>query len=160
MMDIKETLKRPAVVWTGLALLLIIGALMVPIEWVRSVNDLLGEEEQASDVFSDDIAGVDKALAQGKSVELSNARLAEMRPHLQVRRLASTGPMTHEDVVEATKLMREFNAQIAAQELEGSKDALRNERNRRLAEAFPRLDASKIGPALAELNAQLATSEE
>lgn len=157
-MDIKDTLKRPAVVWTGLALLLIIGALMVPIEWVRSVGDFLGEEEQATDVFSDDIAGVDKALAAGEPVELSDERVAEMRPHLQVRRLASTGPMTHDDVVEATKLMREFNAQIAAQELEGSKDALRKERNRRLAEAFPRLDSSKIGPALAQLNAQLETA--
>ncbi|QDG50654.1 hypothetical protein FIV42_07885 [Persicimonas caeni] len=160
MMDIKDTLKRPAVMWTALALILIIGALMVPIEWVRSVGDFLGEEEQATDVFSDSVAGVDKALAAGASVEMSDARLAEMRPHLQVRRLATTGPMTHEDVVEATEMMRDFNAQIASQELEGSKEALRNERNRRLAEAFPRLDAAKIGPTLAELNSQLETAKD
>ncbi len=160
MMDLKQTLERPAVVWTALTILLIIGALMVPIEWVQSVGGIFGEPEQTTDVFSDDVARVDKALAEGEPVEASDETLAQMRPHLQVRRLATTGPMTHDDVVEATKMMRDFNAQIASQELKGSKEALRNERNRRLAKAFPRLDAAKIDPTLAELREQLQTANQ
>lgn len=154
-MDIKDTLKRPAVIWTALALILIVGALMVPIEWVRSVGGIFGDSEQATDVFSDPVARVDQALAKGEPVEVSADKLEQMRPHLQVRRLSQAGPMTHDDVVEATRMMRNFNAQIAAQELEGSKDALRNERNRRLAEAFPRLDQAKIDRALAGLEGEL-----
>ena len=154
-MDIKDTLKRPAVIWTALTVILIIGALMVPIDWVRSVGGIFGESEQAADVFSDPVARVDKAIAAGEPVEISDEKLQQMRPHLQVRRLSQAGPMTHDDVVEATKIMREFNAQIADQKLEGSKQALRNERNRRLAEAFPRLDRAKIEKELDRLKEEL-----
>jgi hypothetical protein len=158
-MKLKDTLKRPAVVWTGLALILIIGALLVPIEWVRSVNDLVGESDPSADVFSTELAGIDQALAAGEPVQLSDHKLVEIRAHLQTRRLSKAGPMTHDDVVEATKILREFNAQIASQELKGSRDALRNERNRRLAEAFPRLDPAKIDRELTKLRAQLKSAK-
>jgi hypothetical protein len=154
-MNLKDTLKRPAVLWTGLALILLIGALLVPIEWVRSVNDLVGEDDQSADVFSSDIARIDQALQDGKPIDVSDQKLREMRPHLQVRRLTKAGPMNHDDVIEATEIFREYNAQIATQELEGSRDALRSARDRKLAEAFPRLDPAKIDQELAQLRAQL-----
>lgn len=154
-MKLKETLKRPAVIWTGLTIILIVGALLVPMDVVRSFGDILGEPETRTDAFSDEAARIDEALAQGNYDAVDPADIRPLLADIQVRRLLKTGPMTAEEVRRATELMAEFNTEIASQELEGSRDALRAERNRRLVERFPRLDPAKIDAQLAELRAQL-----
>jgi hypothetical protein len=158
-MSIKAIMKRPVVMWTGLAIIVLVGAMLVPIEWVESVENLLGEPTEDTSVFSTDVGEVDRALREGEAVDVDADTLREMRPNLQVRRLLETGPMTSQEVRRAGELVEEFNRDIATQELEGSRQALRNERNRRLAEAFPRLDADQIGAELDRLDAQLDAAQ-
>lgn len=154
-MSIKAITKRPVVMWTGLAIIVLLGAMLVPIEWVKSVENLLGEPAEDTTVFSADVGDVDRALSAGEPVEVDDDALREMLPNLQVRRLLNAGPMTSQEVRRAGELVEEFNRDIATQKMEGSRQALRSQRNRRLAEAFPRLDADQIGEELDKLDAQL-----
>ncbi len=154
-MNLKRTLKRPALLWTALALLVLLGALLVPLEWVDQVGDFIGEQGSETSAFAEDVARVDGALRAGEDPGVSNEELRLMLPHLQLRRMLDTGPMTAGEVNEATELLVEFNAQIASQEKEGSRQALRKQRNRELADKFPRLDDEKLSDALEELREQL-----
>jgi hypothetical protein len=135
---------------------------------VRSVGGIFGESTYSKkvDAFSEKVARVDEALDSGAPLpeelgEDAAARAEEleaMRVHLQVRRLTRTGPMTHEDVTEASAIFKEFNPQIAGQKLEGSRQALRSERTRRLLEAMPRLDGAAIERELTKLREQIAAA--
>lgn len=154
-MDIKQTMKRPAVVWTGLTILLIIGALLVPMEWVDSFGDFLGEAEPRHDAFSEEVAAIDEDLAEERELDVSAERLDKLVVHLQARRLLDAGPMTAGQMREATEILAEYNRQLATQREEGSREAIRNERNRQLAEAFPRLDDDKLAAELEGLRDDL-----
>ncbi|MFW5966323.1 MAG: hypothetical protein ACOCV2_02340 [Persicimonas sp.] len=154
-MEIKRTLKRPAVVWTGLTILLIIGALLVPMEWVDSFSNFLGEPEPSEDAFSEEVARVDEALREGEDPQVDGARIADLAIPLQIRRLLDTGPMTAGEVREATEMLEEYNGQIASQKQRGSRDAVRSERNKQLTEAFPRLDREAIDAQLEALRDDL-----
>ncbi|MFP4600731.1 MAG: hypothetical protein ACLFVJ_20925 [Persicimonas sp.] len=154
-MNLKSTLKRPAVLWTALALLVLLGALLVPMDWIDQVGDFIGEQGSETSAFAEDVARVDKSLREGEDPGASTEELRRMLPHLQVRRMLDAGPMTASEVNEATELLAEFNAQIASQKQEGSRQALRKQRNLELADKFPRLDRQKLADALAELRGQL-----
>lgn len=154
-MQIKRTLKRPAVIWTGLTILLIIGALLVPMDWVDSFGDILGEPEPSDDAFSEEVARIDDALREGDDPQVDRERIAELIIPLQIRRLLDTGPMTAGEVREATDMLEEYNGQIASQEKQGSRDAVRSERTKQLAKAFPRLDREAIDAELEALRDDL-----
>ncbi len=154
-MNFRGTFKRPAVMWTALAFMLLMAALFVPVKWVETVQSVVGEPAPAVDAFTPAVARVDKALAAGEAPGVGQKKLVEFTPHLQVRRLMNAGPLTHEEVRKATKMLREFDAEIASQKLAGSREAVRHERNRRLAKAFPRLDAQKLARELSKLRGEL-----
>lgn len=150
---------RPTLFWGSLAGILILLALVVPAEWTTTFSGLLGEEQNPQvQAWSDPVDRVDKRLRAGEALEVSDSELDELRPHLQVRRLYEAGPLNVEDARDAEAILRDFDARIAAQKLEGSKDALRNERNKQLADALPRLDRDKIDRVLTTLRDQLDTS--
>lgn len=154
-----NAIKRPALFWTVLAGMLILLALVVPKDWTDRFSSMLGEEQNPQvGAWSDEVDRVDQKLRAGEPLELSEGEFRELRPHLQVRRVYEAGPMNVEDAREAEAIFRDFNTRIAGQELEGSRDALRSERNKQLAEALPRLEREKLDAALAKLRRQLEAS--
>jgi hypothetical protein len=154
-----NAIKRPALFWTVLAGMLILLALVVPKEWTNTFSGLLGEEQNPKvGAWSDRVDRIDARLRAGEPIDLSDEEMRELLPHLQVRRLYGAGPLNVEDAREAEALFRDFNRRIAGQELEGSRDALRNERNKQLAEALPRLEREELDAAMAKLHRQLEAS--
>jgi hypothetical protein len=152
-------MKHPTLFWGGLAGLLVIMALLVPTKWTAPFADLLGEEQNPKvAAWNDENDSLDAKLRAGEPVELTDEELARVKVDLQVRRLYDAGPMNVEDAREAEAIIRDFNQRIAGQELEGSRDALRQERNKQLAEALPRLQRDDIDAALAKLREQIAAS--
>ncbi|MGM0558012.1 MAG: hypothetical protein ACQEVA_16625 [Myxococcota bacterium] len=152
-------IKHPALFWGGLAGLLVIMALLVPTEWTAPFADLLGEEQNPKvGAWNDRTDAIDQKLRAGEPLDLTDAELAEVRADLQVRRLFEAGPMNVEDARKAESIFRDFNQRIAAQELPGSRDALRAERNKQLAQALPRLDREEMEAALEKLREQIRAS--
>lgn len=149
--------KRPALFWTALVAILFILALLVPTDWTESFAHIF-ESEPANKMtaWSDPVDRVDARLREGKQLELSAAELDRMLPLLQVRRLYDAGPMNVQNAERAEAIFREFQSRIEAQELDGSREALRTERNDRIARALPRLDREKMAASLQELREQLA----
>ncbi|MFU8804013.1 MAG: hypothetical protein ACNA8W_09420 [Bradymonadaceae bacterium] len=127
--------------WAGIAIL-ILAAIYAPI----SRPDIPDETTDVfrMDAFSPLVTRVDEQLRHGEDLEISPQELSVMRPILQSRRLINTGPMAAHELTEAVEIFREYRPQIDSQEAEGSKQAVRAYRNRKLTEAFPRLDEEKI----------------
>lgn len=164
-MKFREIFKRGSLGWGALAFILIVGAMLVPIDWVRSFGGVFGAAQTAKvDAFSDEVVAVDDALEAGTPLSdemLVNEgeKLEEIRVFLQVRRLTRAGPITVGGMNKAADILREFNPQIAQQTLEGSREALRRERNRRIHASSPRLDADAIGRELQILREQIAAAK-
>ena len=154
-MKAKSPFKRPTLMWTALALLLLLAALLVPQSWTKPVSNFFGEPESTIDPYVESVERVDRALANGRAVDLSRAKLERMLPYIQARRRTRAGPMSAGEVREAVDILQEFDRKIDLQKLEGSREALRAERNRRLAKAFPRLNADKIAQELETLRGQV-----
>lgn len=155
----RSAIKRPALFWTILAGILILLAITVPTDWTNSFSSLLGEEKpEQLRPWGDRVDAIDETLRAGEPLELSESELDRLRPHLQVRRLYEAGPLNVEDARDAEKIFRDFSGRIERQELEGSKDALRQERNKQLARELPRLDKADIDRALQTLREQLRAS--
>lgn len=163
-MNIRDIFKRGTLKWGLLAFVLIVGAMLVPVDWVQSVGGIFGAPREAEvDAFSDEVVRVDDALQAGSplSPELlkdGGQKLESMRVFLQVRRLTRTGPITVSGMDRAADIFREFNPQIQNQTLQGSREALRRERDRRIGESDPRLDRAAIRRELRILREQIATA--
>lgn len=138
--------------------------MLVPIDWVRSVGGVFGASKVAQvDAFSDEVAAADDALEAGTPLadELlvnEGQGLEAIRVFLQVRRLTRAGPITVGGMNRAADIFREFNPQIENQTLDGSREALRRERNRRIHALSPRLDEDAIARELEVLRAQIAAA--
>lgn len=165
-MKVTDIFKRGTLGWSLLAFILIVGAMLVPIDWVRSVGGIFGATHAAKvDAFSDEVAAADTALEEGAPLAaelLANdgQKLEAMRPLLQVRRLTRTGAVSVPQMSEAADIFREFNPQIANQTLEGSSQALRRERNRRVHEVAPHLDIEAMPRELETLRQQIAAAKQ
>jgi|GEM_PF-6729231 len=165
-MKITQRFQRGTLGWGLLAFILIMGAMLVPIEWVRSVGGVFGAPRVAAmDAFSDEVAAVDNALENGapladEMLVNEGEKLESIRVFLQTRRLTHTGSITVEGMNRAVDIFREFNPQIDAQTLEGAREALRRERNRRIIESSPLLDEDAVAHELQKLRAQIAAAKE
>lgn len=147
-----KNLDPALMLWAGVALLLL-AAIYAPI----SRPDIPDEAVDIvrMDAFSPLVIEIDRKLGQGKPVALSALELRQIEPIVQSRRLLTTGPMTTVDLRVAVDVLRDFQLQLDSQEKEGSREAIRNHRNRVLSERFPRLDADKLALVLAELQDEL-----
>lgn len=165
-MKLTERFERGTLGWGLLAFILIMGAMLVPIDWVRSVGGVFGAPRAvAMDAFSDEVARVDDALERGTPLAhdmLVNEgeKLEVMRVYLQARRLTHAGSISVEGMDKAVDIFREFNPQIDAQTLDGAREALRRERTRRLVASSPLLDPDAVARELQRLRAQIAYAKE
>lgn len=163
-MKVREIFRRGTLGWGVLAFILIVGAMLVPIDWVRSVGGVFGASQVAKvDAFSDEVIAADDALEAGAPLSdemLVNEgqELESIRVFLQVRRLTRAGPITVGGMNKAADIFREFNPQIDSQTLDGSREALRRERNRRIYASSPRLDEDAIPRELEILREQIAAA--
>lgn len=152
-------IKRPALFWTIMAGILVILALFIPRDWTSVFSTMFGERPaERLGAWSDPIDELDARLRAGEALAVDEARWREVRPLVQVRRLYDVGPMNVASARRAEAIFREFNPRVDAQTRPGSRDALRAERDRRLAEALPRLDPGELRDALATLRAQVDAS--
>lgn len=135
--------------------MLIIGAMFVPYDWTRPIEDLYSVEAPAKDAYSPELADLSRALERGAPLPMSRAEFSRHIPQIQVRRLTRAGPMTASDMGEAVELLRELEARIAVEETEGSKDAMRRFRTRSVVEKFTRLDSDEVAVQLDALDRQL-----
>lgn len=163
----RDLFKARTFLWSLLAFTLLITAMLVPMDWVRAFSGVFGggEAREELSAFSPEVVELDERLAEDaplgepwvlKDGAETRERLEEARAYLQLRRLARAGPMTMSEMERAAAVLREFNAEIPRQEAEGSRRALKNERNRRILEAARRLDAEKVASELELLDDQLA----
>lgn len=147
--------RRSTVLWALGAFALIMGALLVPDAWIKPIERLYNVEQPREDVFSPGTAALSRALEDGDPLATSPTRLRDELPNIQARRLLDAGPMTGEEVGEAVELFREFQARIAVEKSEGSREAVRKFRNGKLLEIAPRLDPDKVPRELAALRRQI-----
>lgn len=138
--------------WAGVALLLL-AAIYAPV----SRPDIPDEAVDIvrMDAFSPRVIEIDEKLRRGEPLALSALELRQIEPIVQSRRLLTTGPMTMVDLRVAVDVLRDFQLQLDGQQGEGSREAIRNHRDRVLAERFPRLDKDKIARVLTELQGEL-----
>lgn len=163
-MAFKDLLRARTFGWSLLAFVLLVTAMLVPIEWVRSTAGIFGAaQSQKVDAFSPETAHLDQLLERGEPwpAPKRGADAAAQMPSaetmfilVQLRRLTRAGPLPSTDMQRAQKILQEFNPQIAQQTHAGSRNALKTERNRRLVAALPRLNEEKVATELERLDAQ------
>lgn len=146
---------RPLLFWAAVFLGLPAVLLILPLDWSKTGTPGLLRQKPPLHTTSERVAEIDRALAQGKTVRLSAARLQTIKPMLQARRLLAAGPMDAGELRRAVKMCREMNLQIQREEQASSRRAVRTMWHERLAAALPRLRGPKIPPALQTLRRQL-----
>lgn len=137
------------------AFVLIIGAMVVPDDWIRPIENLYSVQAPAKDAYSVEVADLSAALEAGDPVAVSREELLKHLPQIQARRLTRAGPMTAKDMGEAVETLRDFQGRIAVEKTEGSKDAMRRFRDSSLAEELPRVSAEAITRELEMLDRQV-----
>lgn len=131
---------RPAFFWAALAMLLFLGAMLVPTEWTRAVGSLLDPTANPEiTAFSPSIARTDRSLRSGRPPEVSAERLEQLTPYLKARRLSRLGPMTEPDVEQAVEMFEEMKAQTGPDMDPGARRSLTNHYIDEILDAFPRL---------------------
>lgn len=146
--------KSSKILWLCLGLFLF-AAILIPASWT-SIN--LGGAPPL-DAFSTEIAQLDDLLDNNKSLSPENQQSLEARLALvQTRRLLRAGKMSSNETRQATKLLQQWQPQIASQSHEGSRATMRHARNDALATQFPRLDPQAITRELDLLDTQLPSA--
>jgi hypothetical protein len=147
---------RPLLFWAAVFLALPALLLALPLEWSNTKTPSIFHRDQPLDVYSERVDRIDRKLADGRIVRLTEKRLSQVRPMLQARRLLGAGPMSADEMRRALKLCREMNRQIARETRPASRDAVRQHWYDRLADELRRLDPKKVADELEQLRAQLA----
>lgn len=142
-----------------LAALLVVGALLVPGEWIVKVSQLYNTPESQVDAFDISVRQVDEALRKGAQLPVTRTQFRSIEPHLAARRLASIGKATAEELREAAKIFREYRQLIAREKLDGSKSAVRAVRNDALDRALPRVSRDAIEAELDKLQGQVDAAQ-
>lgn len=136
--------------WLGLGLLLF-AAILMPASWTSFGQGVT----PPLDVFSKEIAQLDYVLDNEDTLPVHDEQtLKNQVIYVQARRLLRAGPMSSEESRLATKILQEWQLQIAAQSHEGSLATMRRARNDALATQFPRLNKAVIADELNLVDAQ------
>ncbi|MBA2661606.1 MAG: hypothetical protein H0U74_04885 [Bradymonadaceae bacterium] len=144
------------ILWLSLGCLLF-ASVLVPNSWTSFGKSAVPH----IDAFSEDVRRADTALSSAPDRDsLAYEELARVAIYVQTRRLLRAGPMTSDELRRAAPILQDWQEQIAGQAHEGSRRALRAERNRELAAAFSRLDVHKIELELDRLDAQLMAARD
>ncbi len=142
--------------WLGLGLFLF-ASVLLPASWTS-----FGEGVTPPlDVFSTEIVQLDKILDSEDALPSVDEQTLRTRLiFVQTRRLLRTGPMSSEESRLATKILQEWQPQIASQANPGSRNVLRQARNDVLIKEFPRLDARRLAQELDTVDAQFVVSSD
>jgi hypothetical protein len=149
---------RPAFFWAALAMLLFLGAMLVPTEWTQAVGSLLDPTANPeTTAFSPKVSTADRRLRTGEPLRASTEQLETWRPYLQARRISQLGPMTEPDIQTAVELFKEFRAQQQPNMSPGSREALLRHTIEELLDAVPPLRDTTNADEIRQTLDQLAT---
>lgn len=124
-------------------------AFLVPNSWVKRFNTVIAPNTiKTSTVFEDSTADLDVALSAGTIKATQRDALKRARAAIQVRRIATAGPMTNEDFANTLKHLREANPQVDREPSPASRQAMNREISRRAARAIPRLKSEDVVRAM------------
>lgn len=149
---------RSTLLGGSVALGLIAAAALVPADWTEQlgITSLLGASAGPPGVFAQEVAQFDAWLSGAPGSTRPDVENApSLVPHVQLRRVLRSGPMTSDEVRQATVLLEEFWQMERGQASQGSRQAVREERIRALAARHARLDAGRLAKELGALQSEL-----
>ncbi len=147
--------ERPLLFWSALLGMLAIVGMLLPVDWhVDAEGGLLGRA-QPLDAFSERIVEIDRALQEGRRVQVEAERAMDVHLYLASRRLVRAGDMSHDDMKRAQELLGEMHAQLRREQTPAAKESVRSMWLDRLVEHIPRLDRDEVDREIARLHEQL-----
>ncbi len=140
--------------WLGLGLFLF-AAIVLPASWTSFGPGIT----PPVDVFSQQIVQLDNILDNEETLPAVDEQTLKTHViYVQTRRLLRAGPMSSEESRLATKILQEWQPQIASQAHEGSRTTMRRARNDALTTQFPRLNPDRLAQELDAVDAQFLIS--
>lgn len=144
--------ERPLLFWGAIFAVFGFALVLMPDEVSEHWRDPLDHRQMGP--FSKRVERIDFALRAGDAVALPGPVYRRMRALLQARRMSTKGGMSQSEVHRAVDLLRRRNRQVGRERSRGSRRAMRETWNRRLAETFPKIDLGDVRSALERLDRQ------
>lgn len=139
--------------WWFIAFALMAVAYFLPESAIDRFSGWFGVEEPQTTPFDDQIARADNALQTDQNLELSRQELLDLRPQIQIRRLAANGPLAGDKIPELRKVLTAFHYGTLVRKPEFEA------RNHEVARLLRRWKLADVSEVLDTLDAQIARHE-
>lgn len=139
----------------ALAVLLCVGALMIPEAWLQPLRDNWGSSEPAAMAFHDATIRLDERLESGDA-ELDEAAVRKLIPYVVARRLTRAGPLTSEQMEQIAQWWADAMARASEEGTDGAPEAHYVLVREKIVDEHPRLDPTRANAELDRFQEQLA----